>query len=234
MVILLIFISCSKSVTPASSELKPVDDNAIEMKAIEKKNERITKAMDFKVARGEARLLEEQKNSDRFKGKLSQKTLNDFLANTEVLKLDKKYKFPFNIVFDKVIAYDYDGDEEHFNTVIKNGKFIPIIDKQAALNKTQVDNIIKTLTSNSTYGGESAACFNPHLGIVFFNESKPVFVVDICLGCNYLTSTVTIPATESHKRTLGNGEKFPIYGFSKSGKQKIKDFAKALNLSYGN
>lgn len=176
-----------------------------------------------------------KKSSDKFKNKLSQKTIADYVANTEAIPFEKKYKFPLNIAFDKVIAYDYNGDEETFDSVInEQGNFIQIIEKQAALNKTQIDFIVNALTSNSTYGGDTAACFNPHLGIVFFNENKPVFVVDVCLGCNYLTSSVTIPATEYHKRKFDNGEEYPVYGFSKKGKTKIKQLAKELNLFYGN
>jgi hypothetical protein len=187
-------------------------------------------------AKPETEILPIKKNSDRFRNKLSQKAIEDYLANTAPIKTDRNYKVPFNIEFDKVIAYDYDGEEEAFPSVIsREGHFIQIIDKQIALNKGQVDNLVNDiLTSNSTYGGSTAACFQPHLGIVFFNKSERVFVVDICLGCNYLSSSKLIPATEFHKfKFEGEEKEYSSIGFSEKGKKKIRYLAKELDLFYG-
>ena len=47
--------------------------------------------------------------------------------------------------------------------------------KQKYLNDKQAQFLIKSLSSNSTYGGSFAACFNPHLGFVFFDNNKVVY-----------------------------------------------------------
>lgn len=172
-----------------------------------------------------------------YKGKLSQKVLEDYIQNSPKIKLSKKYKKPFDkLEFNKVIAYDYDGDEETFPSAIgRNGKFIPIIDKQAALTKKQVDYLInEILTSDSTYGGGTAACFQPHLSFIFYNENEPAFTVDVCLGCNFLHSSQLIPATQSHKSKFEDGTDYYIDGFSKDGKKRIRNLATELDFYYSN
>lgn len=173
---------------------------------------------------------------DQIKIGLKKAELEDYIAQTPGVTFETKFAAPFDkIVFDKVIAYDYEGNEEAFSSVIgPNGNFIPIIEKQAALNKTQIEFLVnKILTAKSTYGGVTASCFNPHLGFVFYNKTERVFVTDICLGCNYLTSDIDIPAAASHQRKLDKDVIVTDYGFSKKGKAQIIRLAKELDLFYG-
>ncbi|MGC4039361.1 MAG: hypothetical protein QM710_00805 [Flavobacterium sp.] len=177
-----------------------------------------------------------QKQSDKFRNKLNRKTLQDYMVSTPEVKFTKKYKTPFDkLKFDKVIAYDYEGSEEPFPSVFKNGEFIPIIEKQQALTEKQADFLIdKILTSNDTYGEATAACFNPHLAFVFYKNSKKVFEVDICLGCNSLISSVAIPASQFHKFKFKNGQEGVADGFSKQGKKRIRGLATELDFFYSN
>jgi hypothetical protein len=71
------------------------------------------------------------------------------------------------------------------------------------------------LCNKSTYGGDVAACFDPHLGIVFYKASKPSAYVSICLDCNYLVSSIKIPGQA---------------GFSDDGIKKIMDFERELKF----
>jgi hypothetical protein len=153
-------------------------------------------------------------------------SLIQYIEQADSFKITYGLNKPFDkLVFNKVIAYDFSGSEEPYPSVFdKNGYFIPIIEKQKALSKTQAENVIRFLTDKKTYGGGEAACFQPHLGIVFYNGKKPVFTVDICLDCNYLLSTEVIPSEEAN----GNAR-----GFSNSGKRKIKELGKELGFYYG-
>lgn len=167
---------------------------------------------------------------------IKEEKIVEYIVNTKGIQLQNKFTKPFDdFQFDKVIAYDYDGDEEKYPSVInREGKFIAIIEKQKALNKDQIKVLIDDiLTDNNTYGGNTAACFQPHLSFVFFNRDKYVFVIDICLSCNFLHSSKLIPATEFHKFKFEDGTEYPAIGFSKKGKEKIIQLAKELGLSYG-
>ena len=180
--------------------------------------------------------LPAKKVSDRFRNKLRGKALEEYLQNSPAIQLTKKYKAPFDkLEFDKVIAYDYDGDEEAFPSIIsRTGNFIPIIDKQIALTEKQTDYLIDNiLTANSTYGGSTAACFQPHMGIIFFKDSERVMVIDICLGCNFLETDKDIPATRFHNHKIEE-HIIPDNGFSKNGKKRIRNLATELDFYYSN
>ncbi len=190
-----------------------------------------------KIDEKQIQLLPPPKISDRIKNGLSAKILKDYIENTPPIKLTRKYKVPFNTLeFDKVIAYDFDGDEETFPSAIgRNGSFIPIIEKQAALTEKQINYLIENiLTSDATYGGGTAACFQPHLSIIFYNKNERVFITDICLGCNLLHSSQLIPATQSHKAKFEDGTDFFLDGFSKQGKKRIRNLATELDFYYSN
>lgn len=165
---------------------------------------------------------------------LSQLELFNFLKNTKGIKEKFPYSVPFDTLkFDKVIAYDFDGREENMNVInYKTGRFTSVILRQKELNVKQINYLIDFLTNNKTYGGNTAACFEPHLGIVFYKEDKKVFEVDICLDCNYLISTVEIPATKQMKQHK-DGTSYELKGFSEMGKQNIIHLSKQLNLDYG-
>lgn len=162
-------------------------------------------------------------------------TLKGLIKSTPALTISGKLQSPFNkLVFDKVIAYDYDGSEEPYPSIFdRDGQFIPIVEKQRALNQSQAMQVIDLLTSTSTYGGTTAFCFQPHLSIVFYSKEKPVFVTDVCLDCNYLNASVEIPAMHFKKIGKGTENEYSAIGFSKKGKSGIKLLCKQLDFFYG-
>jgi hypothetical protein len=119
-----------------------------------------------------------------------------------------------SVDYDKVIAYSYDGEGD-IEIIDEKGKLADKINKQVELNDAQTIRLTNTLCSKSTYGGDIAACFDPHFGVVFYKANNPVVYVSICLDCNYLVSSIKIP---------GEG------GFSNDGIKKIVDFEKELKF----
>ena len=167
---------------------------------------------------------------------LSQKELSQFLDSATRIKKSNSKSLPFkNLQYDKVIAYDYEGNEEPFGSITKNnGNFVPVVLKQKSLTQSQVEQIINVFTDKKTYGEKTAACFNPHMAIVFYNGNTIVFKTDICLSCNYMIATEDIPAMLHNKITFDDGSFYYSVGFTKSGKRKIKSLSKELNFFYGN
>ena len=162
--------------------------------------------------------------------------LINYRNKTETISVKNTFSKPFDKVdFDKVIAYDYLGSEEPDPSIFnEKGGFNNVVLKQKALSEKQVISIINTLSSKKTYGAPTAACFNPHLAFVFYKNNKSVFVVDICLGCNYLTSTEEIPAMYQHVVNKGKEDEYYIdRGFSKKGKSKLIALCKDLDFFYG-
>ena len=167
---------------------------------------------------------------------LKRNILENYVLKAEKVNLKVLNSKPFDTLkFDKIIAYDYEGSEEPNPSVInKYNNFTNVILKQQFLNKEQSQFLIESLTNNSTYGGTFAACFNPHLGFVFYNNDKIVFKVDVCLSCNYLISSSDIPAMTSKMIDKGTENEYPAFGFSSSGKKKITKLCKELSFFYGN
>jgi hypothetical protein len=97
-----------------------------------------------------------------------------------------------SLKYDKVVAYSYNG-EGSIEIIGENGELAKNITKQVELSRSQVQSFTNLLCDDSTYGGDIAACFDPHLGVVFYAENKPTAYVSVCLDCNYLVSSVEIP-----------------------------------------
>lgn len=131
---------------------------------------------------------------------------------------------PFNTLdYDRAVAYDYDSNEE--NIIDNKGGLHPGVVKKSVLTPEQTAEITDILSDNDTYGGDGFKCFEPQLGLVFYKGDKVVMHISVCLSCNYLHSSIDIPAESSHEDADGGG-----FGFSKSGSVKIFAFAKALGF----
>ena len=118
--------------------------------------------------------------------------------------------------YDKVVAYNYDGEGD-IEIIDDKGKLAPKIKKQITLTRPQVIKLTNIFCNTSTYGGDVAACFDPHFGIVFYKVNKPKAYVSVCLDCNYLESSIKIPNLD-------------VTGFSDNGAKNIYDFEKQIKL----
>jgi hypothetical protein len=169
---------------------------------------------------------------------------------------------PFaKLKYDSVVAYNYNVEEPYNH---KSGKLIvnKKINKKVGiiftrrLKREETKQIINILTDTTSYGNSSAACFEPRFAIIFFNKTKIVAVLEICLECNLLSSTLKIYAQERqqyvyifHENQL-NFDEIPYYdtpkniredknttirpykGFTKIGRKRISDFCKQIKMKY--
>jgi hypothetical protein len=136
------------------------------------------------------------------------------LSCNRTAKLSSENVFS-SIKYDRVIAYNYNGDGD-IEIIDKNGQLAKNIKKSTELHKSQIIEITNLLCEKTTYGDDIAACFDPHLGIVFYEGEKVNGYISICLDCNYLVSSIMIPAAES--------------GFSKTGIDGIESFQREVGL----
>jgi hypothetical protein len=173
----------------------------------------------------------------------SLKTIKQFLDSNTLIsfiaKISSNIKPPTNgkpfdtLDFNKVIAYEFEGSEEPYPSVInENGKFVPVIAKQNALTQNEVNELTQLLCSSSTYGQSTAACFVPHLGIVFYKNNKQRAQVNICLGCNYLISSIPILAEYKKKINAGTKNEYSATGFSIEGRTRIKKLCDKYGYFY--
>jgi hypothetical protein len=139
---------------------------------------------------------------------------------------------PFeSLKYDKVVIYDYEGSKGRETDVLivdKNGKLNPQVKKQATLNITEGKDLASRLGLKKSYGGGSAACFDPHLGVVFYYKDKIVRFVSVCMDCNRLQADVDIPAQKQNK--VGKGEQAYYIGEGMS--DPFRSYLNALLKKY--
>jgi hypothetical protein len=137
---------------------------------------------------------------------------------------------PFErLKYDKVVAYEFQGEGGlDIETCLseypdrKNG--------EVELPDSIVQQIESILCSDSAYGQSTSACFDPHLGIVYYLNEEVVAAVSICLECNYLESSVFIPSTEQTMIEVSDNFSYPARGFSKETRKGIYDFCLSIGF----
>lgn len=165
---------------------------------------------------------------------ISEKDLLNYVQSAPKILPNKNNGEPFkSLDYDKIIAYDFNGDEKMYDAAINDkGKFIPIIEKQKTLTQNQADKILKALSKNKSYGEAGAACFEPHLGIVFFKNNKKVNQMSICLDCNGSTTEIAIPARTHRVFNKGTENEYSFTGFTPYGRNAVKELCKELGFYY--
>jgi hypothetical protein len=134
-----------------------------------------------------------------------------------------------SLKYDKVIIYDYSGSKDYYLHIIdEQGRLAKTVTKQATLTTTEINKLSKSLDSKSSYGGGSAACFDPHLGIVYYSKTKIVAYVSVCLDCNALDSSIDIAAQKQGKVGKGKDAYYILGGMSKT----FRQFLNTLLIKY--
>jgi hypothetical protein len=138
---------------------------------------------------------------------------------------------PFeNLNYDKVIAYEFQGDGELLITkCLENEK--DKISNSVELSHNQIKGIESILTSKSSYGNTTMSCFDPHFAIVYFLKDKIVGTVNVCLDCNYLISSEEIPATKMKYIKISEQYSYPAKGFSKIARKNIYEYCIKLGFN---
>jgi len=134
-----------------------------------------------------------------------------------------------SLTYDKVIIYDYSGSKDYYIHIIdEQGRLAKTVTKQATLNTMEINKLSKSLDSKGSYGSGSAACFDPHLGIVYYHKTKIVAYVSICLDCNALDSSIEIAAQKQGKIGEGKDAYYTLGGMSKT----FRHFLNTLLIKY--
>ncbi|WP_419699394.1 hypothetical protein [Mucilaginibacter sp. NFX135] len=134
-----------------------------------------------------------------------------------------------SLKYDKVIIYDYSGSKDYYIHIIdEQGQLAKTVTKQVTLNTMEINKLSKSLDSKSSYGSGSAACFDPHLGIVYYHKTKIVAHVSVCLDCNALDSSIDIAAQKQGKIGKGKDAYYMLGGMSKS----FRYFLNTLLIKY--
>mgnify|MGYP003667858401 CR=1 FL=1 len=138
---------------------------------------------------------------------------------------------PFSIIdSDSIVVYEYDG--------LSGLKIEDALESQPnkIINSAKVElNVIKgferAITDSNAYGNTTAACFDPHLGIVYWKKDSIMASISICLDCNYLESSKDILSEGNNQIVISEDYSYPAKGFSKETRKFINDFCLQLGFT---
>ncbi len=137
------------------------------------------------------------------------------------------YKY---LKYDKVIAYDYFSNKN----IVEDGKLNEsLIKKKVILTSAQIDTLHSFIFNIKTYGAlREYTCYRNCLGIVYYLNNNIVAHMSVSIECNYLSSSLNIPAMEYSKVKNKEINQFMnANGFSKIGRMKINQLSKELKFS---
>lgn len=144
-------------------------------------------------------------------------------------------KNPFlSLKFDKFMAYDYQPAGEDPALIDKKGQLVTnvTIKKQVQLDTTTIKQLNKKLGDKKSYGQVKAMCFYPHLGIVYYLNSKILRHILVCMDCNVVRADIDIPAQHQNNQGKGDEAYYLGDGMSKSFRQFLNQLLIKYNFSH--
>src|SRR5690606_23665950 len=105
-----------------------------------------------------------------------------------------------------------------------------LLDNQLILDSLQIKEFETIITEKDAYGQLTAMCFDPHFAVVYYLGDSSVAQIDVCLLCNYLISSVEIPAIYDKKVEIGTEYERPLKGFSKTTRKELDEFIGTLKF----
>jgi len=141
---------------------------------------------------------------------------------------------PFlQLTFDRVVMYDYQPEGEKAGLIINsNGNLVGTVLKKAQLDTITIKQLNRKLGERKSFGGITASCFDPHLGIVYYLNDKVIAHVSICFACNRLRSSKDIPAQKQGKVGEGKDAYYIADGLSKSFRTFLNGLVKKHKFSH--
>jgi hypothetical protein len=150
------------------------------------------------------------------------------------LSIKAKVSNPYlTLKFDKVMMYDFSGSKDRNKYIVNaNGQLATSITKHTQLDIESIKNLNTHLGIKSSYGGGKAACFDPHLGFVYYLKGKIVAYITICLDCNVLVSSLPLDAQKQGKVGEGKDTYYIADAPSKKFRTFLNDLLKNYNFSH--
>lgn len=141
-----------------------------------------------------------------------------------------------SLTYDSLVIYDFEYRDYSIkprkrimSIIDENGNPPSTIKKSVRLPKQEAQGLSEKIGLKSSYGQITAACFDPHFGMVYYENGKVIEYITICLACNYPRSSLRIPAQEKGGEKMDNGEMYyKLRGFSKS----FRKYLNGLKIKY--
>lgn len=146
------------------------------------------------------------------------------------VRIDTTAKEINEVKFTEVYAYSFnvEGRASEY-PIISNGYLEGSAKRPGKkLSEKQVKKLLTAISDTNFFGGGTAACFEPRMGLVFVGADKKVTGhISICFECNRLESTPVIAAQEYYSRYFGSAY---LFGLSRSGRKHLMNLCSDLGL----
>jgi hypothetical protein len=140
---------------------------------------------------------------------------------------------PFSgLKYDSIVIYDFNTKmtgRPELSIVQEDGSLAVSIAKSKRVTTKEAKALSERVGLKSSYGKGEAACFDPHLGIVYYRNGKPLEYISVCMDCNRLEASIKIPNQEQGRQQTEEGDVYYTgMGMSKS----LKRFFDNLLIKY--
>ncbi len=158
-------------------------------------------------------------------------TISIFLA---VVSYSQNNPFA-TLIYDSLVIYDFDWRQPgggRITSILENEKLATTVKKSVRLPANEALDLSKKIGMKSSYGQITAACFDPHFGMVYYQNGNVKEYITICLVCNYPNSSLPIPARNQGGEDMDNEEiYYELSGFSKSFRKYLNNIKKKYDFS---
>lgn len=112
----------------------------------------------------------------KYKGKEELKMIDSIPQSTEKFNIKSS---------NRIVLYELNGHGNHSGA---ESVFRQRTGKEKELKSEEVKEFLSLINNKQSYGVGYAACHEPRLGIVFYDENIPISYLSLCLACNNLYS----------------------------------------------
>ena len=137
------------------------------------------------------------------------------------------------LTYDSLVIYDFDwrSKDGRITSIYRNGKLASTIKKSVTLPAKEAQELSIKIGSTKSYGNITAACFDPHFGMVYYENGKVKEYITICLACNYPRPSLEIPARDQGAEEYEGEVYYTRTGFSKSFRTYLNNLKKKYDFS---
>jgi hypothetical protein len=100
------------------------------------------------------------------------------LISLTVMSAGAQDKNPYTLLkYDSLVMYDFNADSlpEYFPSIVDKGVLASNIRKSKTVTRSVADSITHRIGMKSSYSSGTAACFYPHLGIVYYRRGRQLW-----------------------------------------------------------
>lgn len=138
---------------------------------------------------------------------------------------------------DSVVLYDYNKyTRPGASIVIEKGgnKVLAVFEKSKRLGTKAAINFNSRVEDKKSYGAGTAACFDPHLGVVYYKGGKMIAYINICMGCNILQPSIPLKVQDQGPQKDEESGKiyYTLDGMSKSFRKYLNRLIRKHEFSH--